>query len=140
MHLSMVRLCLIWFNFLAYFGCLTSIEGFSLCRPLLSIDGTHLYGKYRDCLLIATRVDTDGELYPLAFVIVETESENSWRWFLQCIYNLMPSVHNNRIITFISDQMKRLPKALANAWPSLYHHCFCLRHIKANFQKEFKNP
>ena len=50
------------------------------------------------------------------------------------------SVHNNRTITFISDWMKGLPMALANAWPSLYHHCFCMWQIIANFQEEFKVP
>jgi len=56
-----------------------SIKGFSACRPLLSIDGTHLYGKYRGCLLIVPGVDADGGLYPLAFAVAESESENSWR-------------------------------------------------------------
>jgi len=50
-----------------------SSKGFFACRPLLSIDGTHLYGKYRGCLLIATGVDADGGLYPLAFAVVESE-------------------------------------------------------------------
>jgi len=63
----MVRFsCVFW-----AFG--SSIEGFSLCRPLISIDGTHLYEKYRGPLLIATRVDVDGGLYPLAFAIVESD-------------------------------------------------------------------
>jgi len=56
-----------------------SIKGFFTCCPLLSIDGTYLYEKYRGCLLIATIVDADGGLYLLAFVVIESESENSWR-------------------------------------------------------------
>ena len=54
-----------------------SIKDFSSCRPLLSIDNTHLYEKYRGFLLIATGVDTDSGLYPLAFTVVESEPENS---------------------------------------------------------------
>ena len=30
-----------------------SIEGFEHCRPVMNIDGTHLYGKYKGKLLIA---------------------------------------------------------------------------------------
>ena len=30
-----------------------SIEGFKRCRPVLGIDGTHLYGKYKNTLMIA---------------------------------------------------------------------------------------
>ena len=34
-----------------------SIEGFEHCRPVLSIDGTHLYGKYKGTLMIAMGCD-----------------------------------------------------------------------------------
>ncbi|RVW92837.1 Serine/threonine-protein phosphatase 7 long form-like [Vitis vinifera] len=34
-----------------------SIKGFAHCRPVLSIDGTHLYGKYKRTLLIAMGCD-----------------------------------------------------------------------------------
>ncbi|XP_068638416.1 uncharacterized protein [Aristolochia californica] len=34
-----------------------SIAGFQYCRPLISVDGTHLYGKYPGTLLIATTLD-----------------------------------------------------------------------------------
>ncbi|XP_020262396.1 uncharacterized protein LOC109838356 [Asparagus officinalis] len=50
------------------------IEGFRYCRPLLSIDGTHLYGKYKGVLLVATGVDADGGLFPLAFAMVDVEN------------------------------------------------------------------
>ncbi|KAG9450543.1 hypothetical protein H6P81_010508 [Aristolochia fimbriata] len=36
-----------------------AIHGFQFCRPFISVDGTHLYGKYTGCLLIATSFDGD---------------------------------------------------------------------------------
>jgi len=36
--------------------------------------------------------------------------------------------------------MKGSPKAPANAWLLPYHHRYCLRYIRTNFQKEFKDP
>jgi len=72
---------MVWFSCVFWaFG--PSIEGGSSCRPLLSIDGTHLYGKCRDCLLIVIGVNADSELHPLAFIAVENESKNHWLWFL----------------------------------------------------------
>ncbi|KAA0064191.1 uncharacterized protein E6C27_scaffold548G001300 [Cucumis melo var. makuwa] len=59
------------------------IEVFNRCRPIIQIDGTHLYGKYRGKLLIATFVDSNRHLLPLAFAIVDEESVDSWGWFLQ---------------------------------------------------------
>ena len=53
------------------------IEGFVHCRPLLCIDGIHPYGQYKRTLLVATVVDADDHLYPLAYAIVESESGDS---------------------------------------------------------------
>ncbi|XP_075640572.1 uncharacterized protein LOC142612357 [Castanea sativa] len=55
--------------------------------PMISIDGTFLYGKYKGKLLIASTWDGDNRLFPLAFAIVEEESDDSWYWFLRCIQN-----------------------------------------------------
>ena len=65
----------------------SSIEGSKHCRPVLSIDGTHLYGKYKGTLLIAMGCDRNNQLFPLAFVITEAENIDSWGWFLTCIRN-----------------------------------------------------
>ena len=62
-----------------------SIEGFANCRPVLSIDGAHLYGKYKGTLLIAMGCDGNNQLFPLAFAITEGENIDSWGWFLACI-------------------------------------------------------
>ena len=67
-----------------------SIEGFEHCRPVLSIDGTHLYRKYKDTLLIAMGCDKNNQLFPLAFAITEGENIDSWGWFLACIRNKVP--------------------------------------------------
>ncbi|KAH9616384.1 hypothetical protein KSS87_018423 [Heliosperma pusillum] len=47
-----------------------SIKGFPHCRPIITIDGTHLYGKYKGVLMIVMGVDANDQLYPLAFAIV----------------------------------------------------------------------
>ena len=64
-----------------------SIEGLEHCRPVLSIDGTHLYSKYKGTLLIAMGCDENNQLFPLAFVIIECWNIDSWGWFLACIRN-----------------------------------------------------
>lgn len=40
----------------------------------------------------------------------------------------------NRRITFISDRMKGIPKALQERWREPHKHRFCARHLKANLQ------
>ena len=53
------------------------IIGFQHCRPVISIDGTHLYGRYEGKLLIAMATETNNEIYPLAFAVVESENGDS---------------------------------------------------------------
>ncbi|XP_020262206.1 uncharacterized protein LOC109838151 [Asparagus officinalis] len=114
------------------------IEGFRYCRPLLSIDGTHLYGKYKGVLLVATGVDADGGLFPLAFAVVDVENTENWAWFFACIRYHIPSV-GTRSITFISDRMKGIPRALQRHFPPPHAHRYCLRHIRDNFKKKYGN-
>ncbi|KAI5682358.1 hypothetical protein M9H77_03586 [Catharanthus roseus] len=49
-------------------------DGFSYCRPVISVDGTHLRGPYKGVLLIASTWDANIHLFPLAFAIVDKES------------------------------------------------------------------
>ncbi|TYJ98388.1 uncharacterized protein E5676_scaffold232G001350 [Cucumis melo var. makuwa] len=72
------------------------IEAFSRCRPLIQIDSTNLYGKYRGKSLIATSIDSNGHLLPLAFAIVEEESANSWGWFLRHLKQIV--THDEKIL------------------------------------------
>ena len=64
-----------------------SIEGFEHCHPVLIIDGTHLYGKYKGTLMIAKGCDGNNQLFSLAFSITKCENIDIWGWFLACIRN-----------------------------------------------------
>ncbi|XP_021719879.1 uncharacterized protein LOC110687528 [Chenopodium quinoa] len=58
------------------------VEGFKHCMSVICIDGTHLYRKYKETLLVATSVDANFQVFPLAFALVEGENTSSWSWFL----------------------------------------------------------
>ena len=64
-----------------------SIEGFNHCRPILSIDGTHLDEKYKGTLMITMGCDGNNQLFLLTFSITKGENIDSWGWFLACIRN-----------------------------------------------------
>ncbi|XP_025612001.1 uncharacterized protein [Arachis hypogaea] len=63
------------------------IEAFQHCKPLVSIDGTHLYGKYGGTLLLAIAQDGNSNILPIAFVLVEGENAESWSFFLSTHIN-----------------------------------------------------
>ncbi|KAL9671951.1 hypothetical protein QQ045_009525 [Rhodiola kirilowii] len=47
------------------------------CRPILSIDGTHMYGKYDGKLLVACSLDANNGVLPVTFALVESENTSS---------------------------------------------------------------
>ena len=117
-----------------------SIEGFEHCHPVLSIDGTHLYGKYKDTLFIAMRCDRNNQLFPLTFSIIEDENIDCWRWFLACIRN---KVTQRTRICVISDRHLGIMTEMSDphlgwAGPFAYHR-ICMRHLVSNLMTRFKD-
>ena len=53
------------------------------CRPFLGLDGCHLKGPYKGILLFAIGVDANLQFYPLAYGIVESENNETWKWFIE---------------------------------------------------------
>ena len=58
------------------------VEGLKHCKPIMQINGTFLYKKYKGKFLIATLIDTNGHIFPLAFAIIKEVSWDSWSWFI----------------------------------------------------------
>ena len=117
-----------------------SIRGFKHCRPVITIDGTHLYGKYKGVLLIAMGVDANGQIFPLAFAIVYQEDYDNWSWFLACIRRF---VTDRQGLCVISDRHRGILKALRDkdgGWnePHAYHR-YCIRHHASNINTKFKD-
>jgi hypothetical protein len=79
-------------------------KGFTTaCRPFIGVDGCHLKTKYGGILLIAVARDPNDQYYPLAFGVCETETKESWRWFLTL---LLEDIGQDKRWVFISYQHK----------------------------------
>ncbi|XP_061365114.1 uncharacterized protein LOC133308503 [Gastrolobium bilobum] len=115
-------------------------EAFKWCKPVIQVDGTHLYGKYKGTLLIATAQDGNNEVLPIAFAVVESETKDAWEYFLASI---RMHVTSKTGISLISDRHKSILSAVANpdiGWqPPNAYHVFCLRHVGSNFNTRFKD-
>ncbi|KAG9442185.1 hypothetical protein H6P81_018039 [Aristolochia fimbriata] len=112
-----------------------AIHGFQFCRPFISVDGTHLYGKYKGCLLIATSFDGDNRLFPLAFALVEKENIDTWTWFISCLARQV--VRGRSPMCIISDRHSGIIRAVRDVFPRPHRHRFCIRHIIANLKKRY---
>ncbi|XP_057730417.1 uncharacterized protein LOC130945728 [Arachis stenosperma] len=124
--------------FWSYYLC---IRVFRHCKPIVQVDGTHLYGKYKGCLLVAVSQDGNNNIVPIAFAIVEGETFEAWHFFLS---NLRQHVVTRDGVGLISDRHESINAAVERsngAWsPPRAFHMFCIRHIESNFLRKFKAP
>ncbi|XP_050254946.1 uncharacterized protein LOC126700806 [Quercus robur] len=128
-----------------YWAFAPCIAAFQYCKPVISIDGTHLYGKYKGVLMIAMATDANQKVLPIAFAVVDKESGASWGWFLECLRTSIERVIENKDICIISDRHKGI-KCAIREWPrgqdgrERVYHRYCLRHVASNFNTHFDNP
>ena len=118
-----------------------SIAGFAHCRPVISIDETHLYGKYKGKLLIVIATAANNEIFLLAFEVMDDETGASWGWFLSCLWSAIRYVVPESGICIISDQHKGIIKSIRE-WPKDYvpvYHRYCIRHVASNFNTQFND-
>ncbi|XP_030939802.1 uncharacterized protein LOC115964681 [Quercus lobata] len=127
-----------------------SIARFAHCRPVISIDGTHLYGKYKGKLLIAMATIANNEIFSLAFAVVDDEMGASWGWFLSWLQTAIRDAVPDSGICIISDRHRGIISSIAQ-WPNDYvpdtsikianlkKILDCLKEVELKFSKD-PNP
>jgi len=108
---------------------------------VISIDATHLYGKYKGKLLIAMATDSNNKVYPLMFAVVESESMKTWGWFLAC---LLTYVTDRTNLCIISDRHRGIESCFNDTTRGylqapLTHHWNCFRHLVSNVNTNFNS-
>jgi transposase-like protein len=88
------------------------------CRPYLAVDATALNGRWRGQLAATSAVDGHNWLFPVAFGVLEAESEESWVWFLQQLRNIIGTPSGLVIHT---DACKGLESAVEIVFPGVEH-------------------
>jgi hypothetical protein len=113
-----------------------SVQAFRHCRPVFSIDGTFLLGKYMGTMLVAISCDADNALVPLAFALVERENKDSWGWFLRLVR--IHVVGPGREVGVISDRHQGILSAVQETIPGYapLHHRWCTRHLAENLLRK----
>nr|XP_025627852.1 uncharacterized protein LOC112720974 [Arachis hypogaea] len=124
--------------FWSFYPC---IVAFRHCKPLVQVDGTHLYGKYKGALLVAVAQDGNQNIVPIAFAIVEGETADAWEFFLTNLWRYVVTIDG---VGIISDHHTSIDAAIAHsngAWsPLRAWHMYCIRHIGSNLLRRFKTP
>ena len=58
-------------------------------RSVIAVDGTHLKGLYRGSMFVATCLDGNNQLYPLAIGIMDSENNDAWEWFMMKLHGVI---------------------------------------------------
>ncbi|KAH9662769.1 SWIM-type domain-containing protein [Citrus sinensis] len=125
-------------NFLYYFVALgSSIKGFmQYIRPVIAVDGTHLKGLYRGSMFVATCLDGNNQLYPLAIGIMDSENNDAWEWFMIKLHGV---IGDRPELVIISDRCIAIRRAVLKVFHNATHGV-CFYHVKAKAygHEEFK--
>ena len=132
------RTCIFKSVFWVFCPC---IVGFKHCRPVISIDATHLYGKHKGKLMIAMMTDANNKSYPLAFAIVKREITETWGWFLACIRRYVIDWSK---LCIISNRHPGIQAVFRDtSWdflqPPVTKHRYCLHHLCSNVNTRWNN-
>ena len=114
------------------------VEAFQHCRPVLSIDGTFLTGRYKGTLMVAMAHSSNDNVLPCAFALVPSEHQDNWEWFMGHVRH---NVIGAREVCIISDRHHGILKAMDIVIPGFpkLHHRWCMRHFVANFYRACKS-
>ncbi|GKB49372.1 hypothetical protein Tco_0900125 [Tanacetum coccineum] len=105
-------------------------------RQLIGLDGAFMKGNYLGQLLTVVSVYANNGIYLVAYGIVESESKESWTWFLSCLGDDL-ELEANLNFTFITDRQKGLLPALKDLFPAAEHKYY-VRHIHDNMDLIYK--
>ncbi|CAL1400582.1 unnamed protein product [Linum trigynum] len=87
-----------------YIGFSALRDGFlEACRPMFGLDGCFLKGEIKGMLLTAVGKDSNNQMYPIAWAVVEGENTNSWMWFVNTLAQDL-ELRDGRGWSVISDQ------------------------------------
>ncbi|XP_076933554.1 uncharacterized protein LOC143599494 [Bidens hawaiensis] len=91
------------------------------CKKVLCLDGCFLKTFLGDMLLAAIGRDGNDQMYPLAWAVVEGETNDSWEWFMDQLGRCLDINDGGNGWTLISDQQKGLVNSVSLVWKKAEH-------------------
>ncbi|XP_070005583.1 uncharacterized protein [Nicotiana sylvestris] len=118
----------------AFFALYASIKGCEFCKHNIVVDGSFLKATYRGILLTACSQDVGGKILPLAYAIIDSENEASWRWFFE---SFKEAFGDRDGMCIVCDRNESIAKATLIVYPQV-SHCVCIWHLWNNIKDRYK--
>ncbi|KAK2657070.1 hypothetical protein Ddye_010122 [Dipteronia dyeriana] len=100
-----------------------SLRGFRTCiPPVIAVDGTHLKGRFRGTMFIATAQDENEHVYTIAFGYDDSENNLSWEWFMDCLKGALGHIDE---LVFISDRHASIEAGISKVFSDATYTTCC---------------
>ena len=86
-------------------------------------------------MIVAVCLDGNNQIYPLAFGVVDRETDDSIQWFLEKLKGAIGEVPN---LGFVTDRKTCFAKGISSVFPSAFHG-LCVQHLSQNLHDKYKN-
>ncbi|XP_075109169.1 uncharacterized protein LOC107782947 [Nicotiana tabacum] len=118
----------------AFVAICTSISGWKYCRPVVVVDGTFLKSAYMGIMLTSSTMNAASTILPLAYAVVDSENDASWKWFFEQFKHAYGERPN---MCVVSDRNESILKETSIVYPGMPHYS-CMWHIWTNIRAKFK--
>ena len=109
-------------------------RAFERTTKIVGLDACHIKTRYGGALLVTTVLDGNGQIFPVAVGIAESENTATWSWFLWLVQSALHINNGGVGIVFLSDREKGIETSLREVFPHSAHG-FCVFHIQKNVKK-----
>ena len=100
------------------------------------LDACHIKAPYGGALLVMTALDGNGQIFPVALGIAESENASTWTWFIDLVKTALDIQDGGEGLVFLSDREKGIDSSLDEVLPQATHG-YCVFHIQKNVKKQF---
>nr|XP_018628034.1 uncharacterized protein LOC104101474 [Nicotiana tomentosiformis] len=102
--------------------------------PVVVVDGTFLKSAYRGIMLTASTMDAASSILLLAYAVVDSENDTSWKWFFEQFKHAYGEKSN---MCVVSDRNESILKATSIVYTGMPHYA-CMWHIWTDIRSKFK--
>nr|XP_016458495.1 PREDICTED: uncharacterized protein LOC107782161 [Nicotiana tabacum] len=103
-------------------------------KQVVAVDGTFLKSVYRGIMLTTSTMDAASTILPLAYAVVDSENDASWKWFFK---QFKQAYGERTSMCIVSDRNESILKATSIVYLGLPHYS-CMWHIWTNIRAKLK--
>ncbi|XP_015159846.1 protein FAR1-RELATED SEQUENCE 4-like [Solanum tuberosum] len=110
-----------------------SIKGWKYCKPIVIVNASLLESAHRGILIMAYTQDAAGRIFLLAYSVVDSENDASWKWFFERFRDAYGAREG---MCIVSDMHESISKATSIVYPEVLH-CICMFHLWNNIKTRY---